>query len=73
MKFYNLIFQLYFKSNIKISFDNNINLIKFPNMFIFNKTSFYIAVENGDAEVVSVLLNHNKIDVNIPYISFSLI
>lgn len=37
-------------------------------MFIYNKTSFYIAVENGDAEVVSVLLNHNKIDVNIPYI-----
>lgn len=67
MKFLILIFQLYFKSNIKISFANNIYLIKF-HMFIFNKTSFYIAVENGDAEVVSVLLNHNKIDVNIPYI-----
>lgn len=37
-------------------------------MFIvlfFHKTALHIAVENENAEIVKLLLNHPKIDVNI--------
>ena len=32
--------------------------------FFLNKTPLYIAVENGNSEIVKLLLNENNIDVN---------
>ena len=33
-------------------------------IFFLNKTPLYIAVENGNSEIVKLLLNENNIDVN---------
>ena len=34
----------------------------------FNKTALHIAVENGDIEIIKLLLKYNEIDVNIPVV-----
>lgn len=35
-------------------------------LIFFYKTAFNVAVENGDIEIVKLLLTNNNIDVNIP-------
>lgn len=36
--------------------------------FYFYETALYFAVENSNVEMVSILLNNDKLDVNILYI-----
>ena len=33
-----------------------------------NKTAFYLAVEKRNIEIIKLLLNNDKLDVNIPHI-----
>ena len=44
--------------------------IKYFNEIIklYNKTALYLAVEKENNEITKLLLNNDKIDVNIPYI-----
>ena len=39
--------------------------MKFSNFFFAQKTAFHIAVEKGNMEIITLLLNSEKIDVNI--------
>ena len=34
----------------------------------YNKTPLYLAVEKENLEIVKLLINNNKINLNIPYI-----
>lgn len=42
--------------------------MKFKSLF-FYKTAFHIAVENGNREIVELLLSREELDINIPYVS----
>ena len=53
---------------LKINFLNNILIQLFQWSFIFrfiNKTALFLAIEKRYTEIIKLLLNHNKIDVNI--------
>ena len=45
-------------------------VIKRSFIFLFYKTALHIAVENGNIEIVQLLLTSKKIDVNILKILF---
>ncbi len=32
------------------------------------KTAFYLAVERENIEIIKLLINHDKLDINLPYI-----
>ena len=57
-----------FKDKSFHKIQNNI-LIKFK--ITFYKTALHIAVEKENVEIVQLLLSHDKIDINIQYISYN--
>lgn len=54
-----MFFSLYFKWNLNLYIS-----MKFE-FFWIQKTAFYIAVEKGNIDMIKLLLNSERIDINI--------